>query len=67
LDNNKEDFEYGWKKAFATYTDSATNAAKLGEQAFVSVTQNLESALDKFVQTGKLSFSDLARSIISRP
>lgn len=58
-------FEFGWKKAFATYTESATNAAKLGEQAFVSVTQNLETALDQFVQTGKLSFSDLARSIIS--
>jgi lambda family phage tail tape measure protein len=58
-------FEYGWNKAFASYVDNATNAAKLGEQAFVSVTQNLESALDKFVETGKLSFSDLARSIIS--
>lgn len=61
----QRDFEYGWKKAFATYTDNATNAAKMGEQAFVSVTQNLESALDRFVQTGKLSFSDLAKSIIS--
>ena len=58
-------FEFGWKKAFASYTDSATNATKMGEQAFVSVTQTLESALDKFVETGKLSFSDLARSIIS--
>ena len=57
-------FEFGWNKAFASYVDNATNAAKLGEQAFVSVTQNLESALDKFVETGKLSFSDLARSII---
>lgn len=58
-------FEYGWNKAFASYAESATNYAKLGEQAFVSVTQNLESALDRFVETGKLSFSDLARSIIS--
>lgn len=58
-------FEFGWKKAFASYTDNATNAALMGEQAFVSVTQNMESALDQFVQTGKLSFSDLARSIIS--
>jgi len=57
-------FEFGWKKAFASYADSAANAAKLGEQAFVSVTQNLEQALDNFVQTGKLSFSDLAGSII---
>jgi lambda family phage tail tape measure protein len=57
-------FEFGWKKAFASYADSAANAAKLGEQAFVSVTQNLEQALDNFVETGKLSFSDLAGSII---
>lgn len=61
----QRDFEFGWKKAFATYTDNATNAARMGEQAFVSVTQNMENALDNFVQTGKLSFSDLARSIIS--
>ena len=58
-------FEFGWKRAFATYADNATNAALLGEQAFVSVTQNMETALDQFVRTGKLSFSDLARSIIS--
>lgn len=58
-------FEFGWKKAFATYADNASNAAKLGEQAFVSVTQNLETALDNFVQTGKLKFGDLAKSIIS--
>ena len=64
IGQQQRDFEYGWKKAFATYTDSATNAAKLGEQAFVSVTQNMESALDKFVQTGKLNFKELAASII---
>ena len=57
-------FEFGWKKAYASYVDSATNAAKMGEQAFVSVTQNMESALDKFVQTGKLNFKELAASII---
>ena len=58
-------FEFGWKKAYASYVDSATNAAKMGEQAFVSVTQNMESALDTFVNTGKLKFGDLARSIIA--
>lgn len=58
-------FEFGWKKAFAAYTDAATNAALMGEQAFVSLTQNMEQALDQFVRTGKLNFSDLARSIIS--
>jgi hypothetical protein len=62
---SQRSFEFGWRKAYASYVENATNAAKLGEQAFVSVTQNLEQALDQFVQTGKLSFSDLARSIIS--
>ena len=65
IGESQRSFEYGWKKAFASYTDNATNAAKMGEQAFVSVTQNLETAIDNFVQTGKLSFSDLARSIIN--
>jgi hypothetical protein len=61
----QRDFEYGWKKAFATYTDNATNAARMGEQAFVSLTSNMESALDQFVSTGKLKFGDLAKSIIA--
>ena len=58
-------FEYGWKKAYASYVDTATNAAKMGEQAFVSVTSNMEQAIDSFVSTGKLKFGDLARSIIA--
>ena len=58
-------FEFGWKKAYANYVDTATNAARMGEEAFVSVTQNMESALDQFVSTGKLKFGDLARSIIA--
>jgi lambda family phage tail tape measure protein len=65
IGQQQRDFEYGWKKAFASYTDSATNAAKLGEQAFVSITNTMESALDEFVRTGKLNFSSLAQSIIS--
>jgi lambda family phage tail tape measure protein len=62
---SQRSFEFGWQKAFASYTENASNAAKLGEQAFVSVTQNLETALDNFVQTGKLKFGELAKSIIA--
>lgn len=61
---SQRNFEYGWKKASVSYVENMTNAAKMGEQAFVSITQNMESALDRFVETGKLSFKDLARSII---
>ena len=35
------------------------------EQTFVNAFQGMEDALVKFVETGKLNFSDLARSIIS--
>ena len=65
IQESQRTFEFGWKKAYATYVENATNAAKMGEQAFVSLTQNMESAIDQFVTTGKLSFSDLARSIIA--
>ena len=65
IGESQRSFEYGWQKAFATYADNATNAAKMGEQAFVSVTQNLEQAIDQFVTTGKLKFGDLAKSIIA--
>lgn len=57
-------FEFGWKKAFDQYAEDSGNYAKLAEDMFSSVTGNMTSALDKFVDTGKLSFSDLANSII---
>jgi hypothetical protein len=63
--DDQRTFEYGWNKAFASYAENATNYARLGEQAFVSVTNNLESALDRFVETGKISFGSLAKSIIA--
>jgi lambda family phage tail tape measure protein len=57
-------FQYGWKTAFDSYMDNATNAGKLAGDSFNSITSNMNSAIDNFVKTGKLSFKDLARSII---
>jgi lambda family phage tail tape measure protein len=57
-------FAQGWKEAFDEYMDSATNAAKRAGEVFSSVTGNMNSAIDKFVETGKFSFSDFARSVI---
>ena len=57
-------FAYGWNKAFAQYAEDAQNYGKMGEDSFTSITGNMTSAIDKFVDTGKLSFSDLATSII---
>jgi lambda family phage tail tape measure protein len=57
-------FSEGWNDAYRKYIENATNAAEVGGRAFNSVMGNMESALDNFVDTGKLSFSDLANSII---
>ena len=58
-------FEYGWTQAYNSFMDSATNAANQGRDVFNAFTNNMTSAIDNFVKTGKLSFKDLARSIIA--
>jgi lambda family phage tail tape measure protein len=62
--NSQRTFSYGWEQAFNKYIDDATNAATMASQAFTSITGNMNSAIDKFVETGKFSFSDFARSVI---
>jgi len=49
-------------QAFKT---SVNDIGKDIEQTFVNAFQGMEDALVKFVETGKLNFSDLTRSIIS--
>jgi phage-related minor tail protein len=46
------------------YFRNAKTEMETGMQAFDSVMGNMNAALDNFVRTGKLSFKDLARSII---
>jgi lambda family phage tail tape measure protein len=58
-------FEYGWNDAFKKYADNARNAAEAARGVFDSVTKGMENMLVKFVQTGKLSFKDFAKSVIS--
>ena len=57
-------FEYGWKTAFDSYIDNATNAANIAKNMFNSVTSSMDNAIANFVKTGKLNFGDLARTII---
>jgi len=61
---NERTFEFGYNQAMTSYLDNATNAAKMGADSFTALTSNMNSALDNFVKTGKLSFKSLARSII---
>ena len=48
-----------------SFAKSAFDLAKQTEEAFVNAFKGMEDALVKFVMTGKLNFSDLARSIIA--
>ena len=57
-------FEFGWNKAFDQFAEDAFNYARVAEQAFRSITDNMLSALDNFVDTGKFKFSDFASSVI---
>jgi len=57
-------FEFGWNKAFKQFSEDANNYAMIAEDVFKSFTGNMTSALDRFVETGKLNFSDFAQSVI---
>lgn len=57
-------FTEGWREAFKKYAEDAQNYGKLGADMFSSVVGNMNSAIDSFVQNGKLSFKSFARSVI---
>jgi lambda family phage tail tape measure protein len=54
----------GFFNAMETMSRNASTQFEQGQQVFQSVMGNMEAALGNFVRTGKLSFKDLARSII---
>jgi lambda family phage tail tape measure protein len=54
----------GFFNAMETMSRNASTQFEQGQQVFQSVMGNMESSLNNFVKTGKLSFKDLARSII---
>ncbi|MGE7136223.1 phage tail tape measure protein [Luteibacter sp. NPDC031894] len=59
------DWRNGAIAALEDYASSANDIAGQTQQAFSNAFSGLEDALTTFVQTGKLSFTDLANSIIA--
>ncbi|MFY8212576.1 MAG: phage tail tape measure C-terminal domain-containing protein [Candidatus Nanopelagicus sp.] len=57
-------FKAGWEEAFNSYVDNATNAANRARDLFSAVTNSMNSAIDRFVDNGKFSFSEFASSLI---
>ena len=60
----QQSFSAGWDEAYKSYIENTINAASVGAQSFGALIGNMNSALDKFVDTGKFSFEDLTNSII---
>lgn len=54
----------GAKSALEEYSATAMDVAKLSQEAFANAFKGAEDALVEFCMTGKLSFRDLANSII---
>ena len=57
-------FQAGWNKSFANFVEKSQDSAALGAEAFNTMASSMTNALDTFVSTGKLSFSDLINSMI---
>lgn len=59
------DWQNGANRALATYIDDVANVSSQIEQLVSGAFKGMEDALVNFVTTGKLSFTDLANSIVA--
>jgi len=57
-------FEQGFTQSMKMFLRDMPTELEVGAKAFESVMGNMESAINRFVKTGKIGFKDLARSII---
>lgn len=57
-------FQAGWSKAYANFAERAKDSAAIGADAFDSMSSSMSSAIDRFAETGKISFSGLIQSMI---
>ena len=57
-------FTAGWAEAFANFEENVNNSAAYAGQIFNTLTDGLTNAITTFVETGKLSFKDLFKSLL---
>lgn len=57
-------FTYGWKEAFESYRENATNAARAAERIFERTTKGMEDAIVNFAKTGKFEFRSFIADIL---
>jgi len=61
----QDSFAFGWAAASEKYRNNIKTDAEYAAQQMSNFTKGFEDAFVKFVQTGKLSFKDLANSMIA--
>lgn len=65
LEREQANWLNGANDAIANYRDGAADVAGMTNEVFTNAFQGMEDALVTFVTTGKLSFTDLANSIVA--
>lgn len=65
VDKLNSDWSIGAREAFSDYAESAANVSQQAQGLFAGAFTGMEDAMVRFVSTGKLSFKDLANSIIA--
>ena len=63
--NIQRTFEYGWRDALSKFAEDAFDRSKEARSYFDTFVSGFESAIVRFVQTGKLSFKDLVGSMLA--
>jgi len=61
----QDSFSAGWQQAGEKYRNNIKTDFEYAQQTAQNFTKGFEDAIVKFVQTGKLSFKDLANSLIA--
>lgn len=64
LIEQQRSFDYGWRSAFKSYVDNATNAAKQAERMFEKFTSGLEDLIVNFAKTGKFEWKSFVNSML---
>ena len=65
VDKAQSDWSIGASSAFQNYAEQAADVAGQSRSLFTNAFTSMEDGIIKFVQTGKLSFKDLADGIIA--
>lgn len=64
-DQEARTFEAGWRRAWGTYKDEASNASSFGEKVMGDALKGIEDAFYAMLSGIKFSFKDLWKSILS--